>query len=697
MPANTAIIERVRKNVQGTSRYSDIYLAILVVFIVSLIIIPVPLWLLDFLIGLNLTIAITLLMLAIYIPRALAFSSFPSILLFTTLYRLALNITTTRMILLKADAGQIIYTFGEFVVSGNFVVGMVLFLIILVMQFIVITKGAERVAEVAARFTLDAMPGKQMSIDADLRAGSISIEQARSRRSEIEQENKLYGAMDGAMKFVKGDAIAALIITAVNLLAGLAIGILQRGMSLDNAVSTYSILTIGDGLVSQIPALLISMTAGIIVTRVGSDEGSPLGTDIFNQVVKQPKALLIASALVFLFGFIPGFPPLQFIVTAFLIVVVGISYYKGTQTEDDVSEGGARAPATQKKEASKPKPGDEFSMAVPLMIEVPNAVQDFLETAAFNDRLIKLRQALYQDLGVPFPGIRLRYSPNLPDGRYTILLNEVPVSNGFYRAGHVLVKEDKKNLELMNIPFVEDRKFLPDLEATWTPVAAVPSLEKAQIGYLEIPDVFSYHLAFILRRYASEFIGLQETRFLLDRMEEEFPEITREVQRILPIQKITDVLRRLVQEDISVRNLRTISQTLVDWGQKEKEPILLCEYVRGALKRYISYKYSGENNVLPVFLLQPEVEDIIRKGIRQTSSGSYLALEPETARRLVNNIKEEVARVSKGTRKPVLLASLDIRRYLRKLIDLDLYELPVLSHQELTEEINVQPISRISL
>ena len=684
--------------VKNFSRFNDIILAILVMMIISLMIIPIPPGVLDCLLAVNLTLSVMLLMLSLYIPRTLEFSTFPSVLLFTTLFRLALNISTTRLILIYADAGHIIHTFGNFVVAGNFVVGAVIFLIILIVQFLVITKGAERVAEVAARFTLDAMPGKQMSIDADVRAGAIDNDMAKIKRDELGRENQLYGALDGAMKFVKGDAIAGLVITAINIIAGLIIGIMQKGMTAEKAIKVYSILTIGDGLVSQIPALLISLTAGVIVTRVSGDASKALGQDITKQIFAQPKAMLIAGAMVILMMTIPGFPKIPFVLLGVALFLAGRKLSKPARKSPEITRAGAGLPADAAPKVSQQKAEEgEFSVTVPLLLDVATTIEQSVEPDLLNDQLIQVRQALYYDLGVPFPGIHLRFNENLSDGMYQILLQEVPVSQGKILPGHVLVRETKESLGILNIQFKEEKPFLPNMPSLWVENSLVPQLERANIQYMKTSQIFTYHLSFILKKYASEFLGLQETRFLLENMEKLFPELVREVQRILPIQKISEVLQRLIQEEISIRNLRLIMQCLIEWGQKEKEPILLTDYVRTTLKRYISYKYSGGQNILAVYLLDPSVEDVVRKAIRQTSAGSYLALDPEMAKKLVHAIKEEVGDFTNETNRPVLLTSMDIRRYVRKLIELELYELPVLSHQELTEEITIQPLGRIAM
>lgn len=693
------MLKRIEDFINKALRYNDIALALLVVMIISLMVIPIQPWLLDTLLSVNLALSVSLLMMALYIPRVLAFSTFPSLLLFTTLFRLSLNITTTRLILIKAHAGDIINTFGNFVVAGNFVVGAVIFIIILIVQFIVITKGAERVAEVSARFTLDAMPGKQMSIDADMRAGTIDMDQAKKRRSELEKENQLYGSMDGAMKFVKGDAIAGLIIVAVNLLAGLAIGILQRGMPLEKAVKTYSILTIGDGLVTQIPALLISITAGIIVTRVANDDndGGGLGAEIGQQLLSQPKGLLIGAGIIAAFAMVPGFPKLQFLTLALIIFALAFTLNKARAT----AKKGPGIPGLkkdgQKQTPEEAKKEGDFSVTVPLLLDVASNIETAISAEILNEALIQIRSALYHDLGVPFPGIHLRFNDALTPGTYQILLQEVPISHGEIKPGYVLVREEIDNLKMLKIPVETGENFLPNITTNWVSYNYANQLKKASILFFEPSEILAYHISYVLKRYAADFVGIQETRFLLENMEKQYGEIVREVQRVLPLQKIAEVFQRLVQEDISIRNLRVVLQALIDWGQKEKEPVLLTEYCRAGLKRYISYKYSAGQNILAVYLLQPEVEEIMRKAIRQTSGGSYLALEPKVAKQLQVSIKQQVGDIQNLPHRPVLLTSMDLRRYTRKLIEQELYELAVLSHQELTEEITLQPLGRVGL
>ena len=698
-----ATAARLQRIVQIATSRNDLILAFFLVAVIFMMILPLPTWLVDTLIGINMTVSAILLMVAMYLPSPLAFSSFPSVLLVTTLFRLGISIATTRLILLQGDAGHIIYTFGNFVVGGNLVVGLVVFLILTIVQFVVITKGAERVAEVAARFSLDAMPGKQMSIDGDMRAGTIDMEEAKRRRGIVEKESQLYGAMDGAMKFVKGDAIAGLIIVAVNLLGGIIIGTMQRGMTAADAMKTYSVLTIGDGLIAQIPALFIAICAGMIVTRVQSGDGpSNVGKDIGQQVLAQPRALLIAAAVALGMGMIPGMPLPVFLALAVIIGTIGFVILRSTRRVVDektgeVTEVPAMQPAGEAPKKKTDSAGDEFAPTVPLLMDVAADLQKAFDAGVLNDELLKIRRALYYDLGVPFPGIQLRFNDALPSESYNLLLSEVPVSQGRLRPGYLLVRESVANLEALQIQYESDRSFLPHIPTLWVSADMRDMMSRAGIAYMDSSQVLTYHLAFVLKKYAADFIGIQETRFLLSSMEGRFPDLVKESTRVLPIQKIAEILQRLVSEDISVRNLRTILEALIEWGQKEKDSVLLTEYVRSTLKRHISHKYSSGQNILPAYMLAPSVEDTVRAAIRQTSAGSYLALDPSVTKRLVDNIKKTVGDLRASAHRPVLLTSMDIRRYMRKMIEQDLYDLPVLSYQELTQEINIQPLARVDL
>jgi type III secretion protein V len=696
-------MQALRRIITAVLGRNDILLAATVMAIVFMMILPMPTAIMDMLIGANITVSCVLLMVAIYLPSPLSFSSFPAVLLISTLFRLGISVSTTRLILLDGDAGHIIETFGNFVVGGNLVVGLVVFLILTIVQFIVITKGSERVAEVAARFSLDGMPGKQMSIDADLRAGAIQMDEARRRRSVVEKESQLYGAMDGAMKFVKGDAIAGLIIAAVNLLGGLLIGTVQRGMSMGEAATTYSILSIGDGLISQIPALLTAICAGIIVTRVPTgDKPSNVGNDIGAQVTAHPRALSIAAVVAVGMGLIPGMPTVVFLTLGAGLGASGFVLMRNTRAKrTSTAAGSALDGAGGHAGATNGPPsgdsGSAFSPAAPLVLEVAQASLGAMGDHTIADEFPAVRYAAYQDLGVPFPEVQLRAARHLPEHAYQILLFEVPIARGVLRPGWLLVREGQRNLEAAGIPHERDLGALSNESAFWVRQEHAATMTSLGVPYLEMHQVPNWHLSIVLRKQASYFLGIQETRQLLTAMEEKFSELVKETQRVMPIQKIAEVLQRLVSEDISIRDMRAVLEALVEWAQKEKDTVLLTEYVRIALKRYISHKYSNGQNFLPAYLLAPDVEDLVRDAIRQTAAGSYLAMEPDQSQALLDSIQRTVGALSSTVARPVMLTSMDIRRYVRKLIEHDMVHLPVLSYQELLPQVNVQPLARVDL
>ena len=695
------------------SKRSDVIFASLLICIIFMMILPLPTVVVDTLIGLNLALAAILMMVAVYMTDIVHFSAFPSILLLTTLFRLALSITTTRLILLHGDAGRIVETFGKFVVSDNLVVGGVIFLILTIVNFIVITKGSERVAEVSARFSLDAMPGAQMSIDSDMRAGLIDMMEAKRRRGVLERKSQLYGAMDGAMKFVKGDAIASMIIIAVNLIGGVLIGTLQRDMSASDALSTYAILTIGDGLVSQIPALFISITAGFIVTRVSSDESRDLGTDIAAQIVKEPKALIITSGILLGFAAVPGFPAVVFIP---LSLACGLGGFLSMRSKSNVTvSAGAndmpnlaptlspsgRVPSFpgEKNDASAAEKSDPvtFQLTIPLIVDIATAVRGAIRPEKLDSEVARVRKALYFDLGVPFPGINLRLNDNLRNGEYRIMVNEIPVAAGLARPGYFIARETAANLDMFGIPFEVGEPFLPRTESHWVAMKHLETAKRAGIQTMTLSSMLTYHLGYVLKHHASEFIGIQETMYLMNQMETNFNQLVKEATRALPVTTITSILQRLVNEDITIRDMRTILEALVEWGQKEKDAIILTEHVRAALGRYITYKFSDGQNLIPAYLLSKELEDEIRGAVRQTSGASYLALAPDVHRQISASVKRAVGDLSQHSAAPVLMAPMDIRRFVRKIVEREFPNLPVLSYQELTPEANIQPLERIRM
>lgn len=690
----------------------DILLVVLLLAVVFMMVLPLPPLLLDILIAVNITISVVLLMMSVYIGSPLQFSVFPAVLLITTLFRLALSVSTTRMILLQADAGQIVNTFGSFVVGGNLVVGIIIFLIITIVQFLVITKGAERVAEVSARFSLDAMPGKQMSIDGDMRAGVIDVNEARARRAVIEKESQMFGSMDGAMKFVKGDAIAGLIIIVVNILGGIAIGVTQKGLSTADALQLYAVLTVGDGMVSQVPALLIAITAGIIVTRVSSDESADLGSDIGEQAVAQPKALLIGGLLLVLFGLIPGFPTLTFLALALL--VGGGGYFmlwrqragqRRLPRPAGAARAGRRSAIGQGAWQGWRRQAEGRASRRAGRIRPHRAVADRRRCQPpGTSRGDVAERGAGAGTTRAVPGFR-RAVPGYPlalqrsDGRWRIpgAATGGPGRARMPAAGLVAGARTRRAAGTARGPHEPAELQVPGEEASWVEQAHQDRLERSGCACLGLEQVLTWHLSHVLREYAEDFIGIQETRYLLEQMEQGYGELVKEAQRIVPLQRMTEILQRLVGEDISIRNMRAILEAMVEWGQKEKDVVQLTEYIRSSLKRYICYKYSSGNNILPAYLLDQAVEEQIRGGIRQTSAGSYLALDPAITQAFLERVRQTVGDLAQMQNRPVLIVSMDIRRYVRKLVESDYAGLPVLSYQELTQQINIQPLGRIVL
>lgn len=687
-------------------KYGDVLLAVLIIAVIGMIIVPLPTWLLDILLTIQITIAVIIILVALYINDALRIAAFPTILLISTLYRLSLNISTTRLILSQADAGEVVRAFGTFVVQGNYVVGSILFLIVTLVNFIVIAKGAERVSEVGARFTLDAMPGKQMSIDADLRAGIINMEQALERRSTLHRESQFYGAMDGAMKFVKGDAIAGMIVTLINIVGGLIIGAAIRGLPIVDAVKVYSLLTIGDGLVQQVPALIISVSAGIVVTRVASESAaSNLGRDIVTQLTAYPKALIIASVLLGLLAIVPGLPKVPFIILS--VVVGAIAAYLIKSKEKVVQE----IMETPKQDAVKKavkKHGDvlPFIMPSPISLEVGSAIIPFVDDSQDGGRFINeliplLRHGLYYELGVNFPGIQVRgQTVDMEPESYVININEVPVAQGRVMKGHILVGEPLEQLSLFNITGTETIHPIDGSVVTWISVEHKAVATQAGFRMWDPAEYLILHLSYILRKHAHEFLGLQEVQTMLTELEKSHPALIKElIPKVITLLQLSEIFQRLVQEDVAIRDLKNIFSTLAQWGEIERDTLTLTEHVRAGLKRYITHKYAGAQNTLAVYLLDPEIEDMVKNAIRRTEKGNYLALDPGMTQEIIEAVGKEIAShpFPPGARPPVILTTAEIRRYFRKIVELEFPQLSVLSYQELAENLRIQPIARVGL
>ena len=668
------------------TRFSDLFLVACVAMMVGLMIVPLPTWLLDICLTVNIALAMTILMVSIYISSATKIASYPTLLLITTLYRLSLDISATRLILLKADAGEVIRSFGMFVVGGNFVVGAVIFLIITLVQFIVITKGAERVAEVGARFTLDAMPGKQMSIDADLRSGTIDSREARRRRQTLSRESQFYGAMDGAMKFVKGDAIAGIIITVINIVGGLVIGVAMGGMSFQEAGQTYSILTIGNGLVSQIPALLISLSAGMVVTRVASeDETSNLGREIAGQLLSQPKAIGVVAGILFVMALIPGLPKIPFLLLSALSGSVCYGLFRAAKSTD----------ADREKSAAPGAPEPEVTMTLPVFVQVGPDVWPYLDLAtsygqAFYKKLAELRNALYIQLGVIFPPIQV--SGNLPPmaPNYILWLNEVPVANGRVRTDCVLANASTEKLGLYGIKGESVLNPVTGHDAAWIPRSDRDKAATAAIQVWDTHEVLVLHLASFLRNHAIDFIGVQEVRWMLDRIKQYYPTLVEEVvPKPVSLQQLDDILRLLAEESVSIRDLKTILQSLGEHARFEQDTVSLSERVRVALRRKICHGLTEGKPILFVYQLDIELQEVLRNSIRHAASGPYLAMDPDNIEKLAEAIRKSIGALPPTAQRPVIVAEKDIRRFLKKAIEHDFPNVAVISPAELTPDITV--------
>jgi type III secretion protein V len=639
---------------QRLTTRSDIFLAIFVSLTVALIVLPIPPFLLDTLIAVSIASSVGLLMMSMYVPSALALSTFPSLLLFTTLFRLALSIGSTKQILLHAHAGDIIETFGRLVIGGSIVVGLVVFAVIAIVQFLVIAKGAERVAEVGARFTLDAMPGKQMSIDADLRAGIIDKDEARRRRQMLSQESQLHGAMDGAMKFVKNDAIATILIAAINMLAGITIGVALKDMTMAEAGARYTVLTVGDGMVAQIPSLFVSIAAGILITRVsGREQADNLGTQITEQLVAQPAALLATGVLLLAMALVPGFPKLIFVALA--LAIGGVGYVlakerKATRTFEQAQLKSAQRDGISVSARQPLLDNGETLIAQPLVLRLAPNLREGADTARLDASLAAQRQALHRDLGVPFPGLRLRFDATLAANEFAVDVQEVQCAGGACP------------------------QLAPQERETWLVQQVIAAV----------------------RRRADAFVGMQEVQSLIRRVDVQLPDLVSELQRVVPLQRITDVLRRLVQEGVSLRYLREIFESLVSWSAKEKDIVLLTEYIRVDLGRLVSHRYIDEQGKLSAWVLEPETEQTVRQAVQQGPTGSFLALPPEVVKQVQGGLHAALTSTD-STQPPVLLTSMDVRRYVKRLLAASLPDVVVLSFQELPPDCEIASLGRAGM
>ncbi len=684
-------------SVKGLLRHTDLLAAVAVVCVVTMLVVPLPSALLDLLITLNISAALTIVVATMYLSKALDFASFPSLLLLTTMFRLAINVSVTRLILTTGDAGSVVKSFGQFVVGGNVVVGLVIFLILVVIQFVVVTNGAGRVAEVGARFTLDAMPGKQMAIDADLNAGLITDDQARARRQEIAREADFYGAMDGASKFVKGDAMAALIITAINLIGGIVVGMLQHGLGFSEATHQYSLLTVGDGLAAQIPALLISVATGIIVTRAASDRD--LGSDIAGQILSQRRAPMVAAAAIGLFALIPGLPKLPFLFIAAIFGTVGWAVRHGMPEAREAAEAEAKARAAELTAApASVEPLAEVGVdalelaigfgLVPLVNGSPN------HPGALLRRVSMIRRQIAGDLGLVIPPVRIHDELGMESHEYVLKVRGSEVTRGRIMPGHLLAMDPgDASATLQGIP---TREPAFGLDAIWVHDSGRAEAEALGYTVVDAESVIVTHLTETIRAHAAELLTRQDVRALLDKLKETNAAVVEEVvPEMLSLGEIQRVLQLLLSEGVPIRDLGTIVEAIGDKARITRDTNLLSEYARQALGRAITAPHLDEELRLRAITLDPAIEHEVATSITQTADGEYLAMDPPRAQAIVGALRSQVEHATGRGARPVLLCSARVRRHLRRLIAQAQPHLPVCSYNEIAPGIDVETIGVI--
>ncbi|MDR9745086.1 MULTISPECIES: flagellar biosynthesis protein FlhA [Paenibacillus] len=666
-----------------------------IIGIVLMMILPIPTWLLDMLLVINISIALMILLVAMNSKEALQFSIFPALLLITTLFRLALNISTTKLILGEGDAGSVVATFGSWIAGGQIAIGFIVFLILVVVQFIVITKGSERVAEVAARFTLDAMPGKQMSIDADLNAGLINEQQARERRSKIEREADFYGAMDGASKFVKGDAIASIIILLINLIGGFIIGMTVHGLDFAESLSTYSVLTIGDGLVSQIPALLISTAAGLIVTRASS-EGN-LADDITGQLFTYPTLLYIVAFVIAMLGF---FTPIHVITT---LPLAGLLAFAGWRMQNNLNQKQEAEEQMEEEqqieEVRSPESVINLLQVDPIEFEfgyglIPLA--DNQQGGDLLDRIIMIRRQCALELGLVVPVIRIRDNIQLRPNEYVIKIKGNVVGGGELLLNHYLAMSP--GYEEESVTGIETTEPAFGLPALWIDEVTKDRAELAGYTVVDPPSVVATHLTELIKKHAHELLGRQETKALVDNLRENYAALVDElIPSVLSIGDVQKVLAKLLREKVSIRDMVTIFETLADYGTYTKDPDVLTEYVRQSLSRQITQQFSQKGETLRVITVGPGLEKKIAESVQQSDQGSYLALDPASTQSVYQKLTEQVNRLIQSGQQPVVLTSPTIRMYLRQVIERTMQDIPVLSYSELEPNVEIQSVGVVNL
>ncbi|MEM1503331.1 flagellar biosynthesis protein FlhA [Domibacillus sp. 8LH] len=673
----------------------DLSVLLSVILIVAMLIIPLPTWLLSVLIIMNISLALLVLLISMNMKEALEFSVFPSLLLLLTLFRLGLNVSTTRSILSHGEAGGVVETFGTFVVGGNVVVGMVIFVILVIIQFVVITKGAERVSEVAARFTLDAMPGKQMSIDADLNAGMISEAQARERREKVSREADFYGAMDGATKFVKGDAIAGIIMVIINLIVGMVIGVMQQDLSFAESAARYSLLTVGDGIVSQVPALLITTATGIVVTRAAS-KGN-LGEEITAQLLRYPSMLYIAAGTIFLLGIATPITDMLTIPIAAGLAYGG--YMMNRVPKPDLEDPVPSEEETEMEELKSPESVVNLLTVDPIEFEFGYGLIPLADTnqgGDLLDRIVMIRRQLALELGLVIPVVRIRDNIQLQPNEYRMKIKGSEVAGGELLLDHYLAMSPGEEDDLVEgIDTIEPSFGLP---AKWITEDAKEQAEIFGYTVVDPPSVVSTHLTETIKKYANELLGRQETQQLIDHLKETYPILVDEVTpNPLSVGEVQKVLSKLLKENLSIRNLPIIFETLADYGKMTSDTDLLTEYVRQALARQITMQFADESGSLNVITLSGRIEKLIADGVQQTEHGNYLSIDPNDSQRILEATAQQVEQASFMQQSPVILCSPAIRMYVRQLLERYFPQIPVLSYNELEPSVEVQSTGVVTI
>jgi flagellar biosynthesis protein FlhA len=678
------------------SKYGDVLVAMVIIMVVAMLVIPVPPGVLDVLLALNLTISVGVVLVTIYNSEPLQFSVFPTLLLITTLFRLALNVSSTRIILQGLDAPQVITAFGEFVVGGNAVVGFVVFLILVIIQFVVITRGAERVSEVAARFTLDAMPGKQMAIDADLNSGLITEQDARARRRNVEQEADFYGAMDGASKFVKGDAIAGMIINVINLLGGIAVGVLMLGLDATSALQRFALLTVGDGLVSQIPALLISTATGIVVTRAASDGN--LGQELLGQLMRQPRVLFLTAVTIGGLGMVGGMPRLPFLTLGILLGLLGWQLQRAARRREaeEASQAATQGEVAAAAEDRKPENVLGLLAVDPMEIELGYGLLGLADASMGGDlmeRVVMIRRQTALDLGLVLPYIRVRDNMSLKPNQYVIKLKGIEVAQGELLPDHFLAM-DPGNV-VSPVPGMETREPAFGLPALWVAEVDRERAELAGYTVVDPPAVIATHLTEVIRSHSHELLGRQEVKQLVDLIKESHPAVVEELQRGLSLGEIQKVLQNLLREGVSIRDLVTIFETLADYGAANKDLELLTEYVRSGLSRSIARQY-GLTGKVRVMTVHPDLEQRIGGAVDRQPGGTYLNLEPELIHRLLQSLTRLAGDMAALGSQPLVLVSPGIRPYFKRMTDRALPKLIVLSYNEIDPNLEIEAVGMVN-